>query len=627
MKKAVLIGLDAATLGLMDRYSKEGFLPYITSLMEEGTTTEAFCALPPATSVNWNTISTGAYPGTHGVVSMAMVNPMGQLDKYESGFSSKHCLAEHIWDAVEGAGGRVILLKYTTSWPPTIKKSVQVEGYGDPDTSIHYISPKTVYTEQKNEVPYIFGATRALGRSCFMSFQVKLSPASGWRELPKSFSKPLETELVLRPLTGSSKTVFALLVDRHQKGYDTVIISPQKNPKESWAELSVGQFSPWIAEVFRTSSGEKEGVFRFKLYALSPDATRFRLYRSQIWPTSGWTFPISLAKELTEEIGPYHCIAGTTWVVGHWLGGPGRGNREEMEYLIDDFRCQKDWLGKAANYLMTGYEWDFLATQFHAIDLIDHAYYGFIRPEDPLSKVADTMIREAYVLSDEYVGEILKQTDDETFVVVVSDHGYIEHNTAGSVNVNRLLAANGLLYYKEIELGDEYDESAADGKRRITVVDWSRTKAYESGNFVWINLKGRQPNGIVDPSEYEDLRNEVIRLLETANSPLNPSDRFTHVVMKKEDAEIFGFWGDRVGDIVYFAKAWYHGGHHGNFNTSRGKHGSMRAAAIFKGPGVKKGERLKRPIHLVDIAPTIASAMNIPGPRNAEGRILHEIFK
>jgi len=626
MTKAILIGLDAATLDLIDKYSKEGVLPNITALMEEGTTTEAFCCLPPATSVNWNTVSTGAYPGTHGVVSMAMANPRDQPDKYESGFSSKHCLAEHIWDAAEGAGKKVILLKYTTSWPPTIKNGIQVEGYADPDTSIHFISPKTVYTEQKNEVPYIFGATKAPGKKCFMSFQIKPHPANDWYNLPKSFSEPLETELILKPIEGASKTVFVLLIDRHRKGYDTIVISPRKNTEERWAELSVGQFSPWITEKFQTSKGEVEGIFRFKLYALSPDATRIRLYRSHIWPTSGWTYPYSLATELTKEIGPYYDIAGTTWVIGHWLGGPGRGNKEEMEFLIDEFGYQKDWLGKAANYLMSNHEWDFFATQLHAIDLINHAYYRFINPEDPLSRVANKMIREAYRLSDKYVGEILKQTDDETFIVVLSDHGYIEHNTQGSVNINQLLATNGLLYYKEIELGDECDESA-DGKRKIPIIDWSRTKAYESGNFVWINLKGRQPNGIVEPSEYEDLRNEIVRLLESANSPLNPVDKFTHIVMKKEDAEIFGLWGDRVGDIVYFAKAWYHGGHHGNFNTTRGKYGSMRAVAIFKGPGVKKGERLKRPIFLVDIAPTIAHVMNIPTPKNAEGRILHEVFK
>jgi len=80
-----------------------------------------------------------------------------------------------------------------------------------------------------------------------------------------------------------------------------------------------------------------------------------------------------------------------------------------------------------------------------------------------------------------------------------------------------------------------------------------------------------------------------------ANSPLNFSDRFTHTAVKEEDAEIFGFWGDRVGDFAYFAKAWYHRGHYCDFNTSRGK-GGQRARQPSKGPSVKKGERLKRPL-------------------------------
>ena len=91
INKAVLIGLDAATLDMIQKYSKKGTLPNLSKLMGEGFTTEALCALPPATSVNWNTISTGAYAGTHGVTSMAMINHRGRLEEYTSGFSSRHC--------------------------------------------------------------------------------------------------------------------------------------------------------------------------------------------------------------------------------------------------------------------------------------------------------------------------------------------------------------------------------------------------------------------------------------------------------------------------------------------------------------------------------------------------------
>ena len=73
--KVALIGLDAVTVDMLNRYGTEGKLPHLQQLMEEGFTTESFCSLPPATSVNWNTIATGCYAGTHGVTAPAMQLP------------------------------------------------------------------------------------------------------------------------------------------------------------------------------------------------------------------------------------------------------------------------------------------------------------------------------------------------------------------------------------------------------------------------------------------------------------------------------------------------------------------------------------------------------------------------
>ncbi len=622
--RAVLIGLDGATLDLVDQYAGEGALPNLKRLMEEGVAAEALCALPPATSVNWNTVSTGAYAGTHGVVSMAMIDPRGRLDEYRSGFSSDLCLAEHLWDAAERAGKRSILLKYTTSWPPSIRRGVQVEGFADPDWSMFAISPKTVYT---NELGYSgpppasdlrrFGATKALLKHCATPYQVRFRPAEGWKNLLGSRSPPLETELPLAPIDGEAKTAFAAALDSEGKGYDTLVISPVRDAAEAWGVIHVGEFSPWITEAFRTGRGEAEGTFRFKLYRLSPDASEIRLYRTIIFPAESWTYPGSLASELTREIGPFHSIAGIP-LPGQWIGYP-----EAAEYYADEFGYQGEWLARAAHYLMSRYDWDLFATQFHAIDLIDHFFFPYLDPANPRHGWGAPMVRRGYELSDRYVGEILDETGEETFTVVVSDHGYIE-TRPGTVNVNQLLADHGLLRYEEGEAGPGGRPPQPARARRI---DWSRTKAFESGNFVWVNLKGRQPNGIVEPGEYEALRDEIVRILESAPPATSPGDRFAHVVVKKEDAEAFGLWGDRVGDVVYFHKAWYHGGHHGNFHTTRGRFGSMRAMAIFKGPGVRRGERLKKPINLVDVAPTIAHAISIPTPRDADGRVLHELWE
>lgn len=622
-KKAVLIGLDGATLDLIQKYADKGVLPNLKRLMAEGVTTEAFCALPPATSVNWNTVSTGAYAGTHGVVSMAMLDPKGPLDKFTSGFSSEHCLAEHIWDSCERRDKTPLLLKYTTSWPPTIKKGIQVEGYGDPDATIFAISPKTVYTDEENSLPAIFGATKHPGRNCAMSFQMKLKPVrppTDWKNLPQSTRPPLEAQLPIVPIKGKPRIVYGLIFARGE-GYDSIVISPEKDSEKRWAQIGVGEFSPWLTETFETTEGPKSGTFRFKLYALSPDARKIRLYRSIIYQTTGWTYPASLADELLREIGPFDSIAAIP-MPGRWIGRP-----EQAEFFADEFGYQGEWLSKAAKYLMNRYHWDLFCTQFHAIDLTDHSFFPALDPDNSFHSAGSKAIETAYRQSDEYVGKILEELDEDAFVCVVSDHGFIEPRAKpGSwLNVNQLLVEAGLQFHKEVDA--LVDDSMATGApRKVTVIDWSRTKAVETGNFIWINLKGRQPGGIVSPEEYEPLRSQIIGLIEKASPATDSEARYAQIVLRREDAEVFGLWGERVGDLVWFAKAEYKGGHHGNFHTYRGRFGSMRAVAIFKGPGIKKGVMLPRPINLVDIAPTLSSAIEIPIPRNCEGRALQEIW-
>ena len=621
INKAVLIGLDAATLDMIQKYSKKGALPNLTKLMKEGFTTEALCALPPATSVNWNTISTGAYAGTHGVTSMAMINPRGRLEEYTSGFSSRHCKVEHIWDVAERVGKKPILLKYTTSWPPTIKKGIQVGGYADPDCSIFAICPKTLYTDEYNEIPWIFGGTKAPGRKCALSFQVKFRLAKNWPDIPETKLTPLEAELQMAPIEGKPKRFYILVVnDKIGSGYNSVIISPTKSMKEKWGQIRVGEFSPWIRESFQTSGGEKEGIFRFKLYFLAPDASKIRLYQSMVFPPSGWTFPESLGPELTREIGPYQPIAGMP-VPGRWMERP-----QQADYFVDEFGYQGEWLSKAAQYLMSRYEWHLFMTQFHAIDLTNHSFFDCLKPEDPFHEKGSEMIEKAYMLSDAYVGEILKEVEDDALVMIVSDHGYIEHQP-GIIDINRLLAKHGLLFYKEKQVLIEDSMQTGAGTGKAFVVDWTKTKAFESGNFIWINLKGRQPNGIVDAKDYDSLCNEIVRIIESATPSGNPHDKYAQIVLRREDAEAFGLWGENVGDVIYFAKACFKGGHHGNFHTSRGRYGSMRAVTIIKGPGIRAGMINPKPINLVDIAPTMAYALSIPIPKNAEGRVLREIWE
>lgn len=126
----------------------------------------------------------------------------------------------------------------------------------------------------------------------------------------------------------------------------------------------------------------------------------------------------------------------------------------------------------------------------------------------------------------------------------------------------------------------------------------------------------------------------------------------------KEDAPDLGLNGDRIGDLVYFLKPPY-GIFDGSLNSINGLYLSQNqfnksevnnsqkffgahsyylpsttlddisvsAPLIISGPGIKKGALLNSPINLIDIAPTLAHLMQIPPPKNSQGKVLYELFK
>jgi predicted AlkP superfamily phosphohydrolase/phosphomutase len=175
--------------------------------------------------------------------------------------------------------------------------------------------------------------------------------------------------------------------------------------------------------------------------------------------------------------------------------------------------------------------------------------------------------------------------------------------------------------------------------------------------FIWINLKNRDPHGIVNQGEYEEVRNQVIEILENVKDPMTNKKVF-HSIIKKEDAFDLGLNGNRIGDLIYFLNPPY-GIFDGNLNSINasilpnnyfkklevynsqkffGAHAyylpstkfdkfSISAPFIICGPGIKEGVVLNKLVNLIDIAPTLSHILKIPIPLNSQGKVLFEVFK
>ena len=630
---AVIIGLDGLMLEYLDQYVADGHCPNLARLLRGGASADAYSAQPPATPVNWNTIATGCYTGGHGVHGMnyhTMGEPVTAAGV--SSFNADWRTAEPLWTANERGGGTSLLLRYTCSWPPTLTRGVQVDGHGDPRTNLAQVSQRHCWAtyplpNPPTGRPYGLGPWAGPDGSIPWAYQVTLTTAT-WANLPADVTRTLEADCTL-PLTrgGASQPLHALLVDRGQ-GFAEVRVNTGRDWQGS-VSAGAGEWTGWLTIPVASDGRDGQAYLRFKVMELAADGARFKLYAPGAFPDRGWTVPDELCGSLVDSIGPYAETAGA--------GAAYRAGWTDIATFLEECEFQVDWLCAAARRLMWEVPWNLFMAQLHITDHVGHILMGHIDPESAyyradLAAASAAGYRRTYELADRYVGAILEHTPDDATVVVVSDHGMYPIRLP-VVDVNTVLREAGL----QDPNGDPAQTKAA----------WY----YESA--IRINVRGRDEGGIVEPgSEYEAVRDQVIRALEDYRDD-RTGERVFQLVMRVEDAAVFGWYGDRAGDIVYLqkprlagrgrgpgpgvyddatpVKGWLPntGEHHYLWQMAPRSDGSApggRAAFIMRAPGVRPGYRRPGAIELVDVAPTVSFVSGIPVPRHAEGRIRHDLF-
>jgi len=632
-KRIMIIGLDGASIDLTDKYIQEGRLPNIARLMESGYSAPGLAALPTATSINWTTLATGAWPGTHGIVGMQVHLPgRGHPTEAVTGFDTRLCHAEYLWNAVERGGKLPLLVRYTCSWPPTVTTGIQVDGDGKSwtQTNPSLMCPTIAYSS--DDVRW--------------AVRLEIRPAEGWVGLPEA-EEALESELVVpafgpplnpprrggsleaSPPTGGgtypspplggieggdwpyahtppmdSGVRFHLLLRKGPSGgYKTATICRRKDLDSAFGVLRPGEWSDVAYETFDSRHGKRKGGIWFKLMALSPDGQQVTLFAPEVFPCDGvFCRPESLAAELTDVAGPYldepghvaHCFRG--WV------------QEDTYFELLEYQAQ--WFTNAAEYLFSRNDWHLFMMQAHGLDWSMHVFtghHGLV--VDPYPDPLDWVGRN-FEIYDRMVGRFVEMADEETVIMVVSDHGAITSNPDID-DPARLFEAAGLLA-----------RTPEGGGQGPSAIDWSRTKAVFTHGGIWVNLAGRDPGGIVQPGkEYERVRDTIIALLYDIRDEETGKPKID-VALRREDARIGGLYGKRVPDVIFALNPQF-GGNHGELPTARWGESSLRSLFIMAGPGIKKGFR-GRSFWLVDVAPTAAYLIGAPRPRQADGAVLFD---
>ncbi len=610
-----MIGLDAPIAPTVFRHIGEGSLPNLAGLVERGVTCpNCLVPYPTITSSNWTTIATGAWPGTHGITGYSVHRPGDPLDRIHDGFDSADKVAETLYEAAARVGKRSILFDWPAAWPATVEDSIVIGGGG-----VGINSWRVPHGNERKGVT--IGSYQLVSTKEYpFAKKVSFEQASGWRRIDDVDALEAEVKLDFRvpPEPAANEVVpkrwHLLLRKGTTETYDTLLISESKDAREAFVSLRPGEWSPILTQDFDTSAGRKSGAFRCKLLELSPDGRDLRLYITIVNSLEGWSHPREIASTIRSEEGlPSPRDGFHPYLLG-WI---------DHETLAEVVEYQHIWIADAVSQLLKG-DWDIFMMHAHCPDWM---YHTFSREIDPNTN-PDRESRERhaklelrlYQSLDHMIGRILKHADEDTLVFVVSDHG--AKASGRSFRVSEILLKEGLTVLSDPTEGSD-PIAAAQAK-----VDWSRTMAYaQRACYVYVNTKGRDPQGIVEQGEeYEEVRDKVIRALydytdpETGRKPVS-------VALRREDARILGLYGDTIGDIVYALDPKF-GGEHGNFlPTVEEGIGSMRGLLIMVGPGISRGLTVERTVWLTDIAPTISYLAEIPIPRDAEGAVIYQALE
>lgn len=390
---------------------------------------------------------------------------------------------------------------------------------------------------------------------------------------------------------------------------------------------------------------------------------------------SGFTYPPGLQAELEDHLPQYRVITEDFRFMRN--GHPERAREE----LLDEI----DWRFSAVEYLMNTRPWDFIMLVSTSTDGASHFFWKYFDPGHLLydpekGKTYGNTLLEVYQKADERIGRLLEDIDENIHAIVVSDHGSASVSDR-AIYLNLWLAQEGLLHFH----GDGRSKSGKAAFSAGTVrairalksvynklipswriqagltrlfsglrkrfetevffadVDWSRTRAYseEIRGSIWINLKGRDPAGIVEPgAEYESIRDVIIERLSGLQDP-ETGKPLVRKVWRREDL-YEGPFVDRFPDLlietddtpmVFRARSYARGREPVQVlekdelarSPVTGSH-VMDGLLILYGNVIKTGKQLPK-CSILDVAPTVLYLMGLPVPSDMDGRVIIEGIK
>ena len=514
--KVIVIGFDGMDPQLTERMMDAGELPVLDAIRKKNGYRRLGTSNPPQSPVAWANFINGAGPGTHGIFDFIHRDPARQCFPFYS--AAETCEGEgHVdfrnhrlqlnfwpfnhaptqtllrregvpfWSYLDEAGIPSAFYDLPSNYPPSKSQHGNhrcLSGMGSPDllgtygTYQHYAEDGPVRTKDEP------GGMRSM-----LFFENETADAFVTGPQDSFLQHPVPVKVPFQVHRDIQSKAAVIEIQDH-----TIIL---KN----------GQWSKWIPLDFRLSlpapllDEHISGICRFYLQEVAPN---FRLYVTPINidpsnPAVPFTEPENFSEEISSELGLFY----TT------------GFQEDHKALSNKVFDEAEFAAQAQivldermnmlRYAMKNYEEGLLFFYFSSTDLQSHMFWWDSDEDHPSrSKEAAAKyfehIKDIYRRADHIVGDVIKQHGDSAHILVMSDHGFA--NFKRQFNLNTWLRDNGYL-------------GPSDATSVMSDVDWSATRAYGLGiNGLYLNLKGREKFGIVNPEEKDALLNELVAKLE-----------------------------------------------------------------------------------------------------------------
>ena len=501
VRRFVILGLDGLEPTLVERFMSEGKLPNFERLKEHGCYLKLGTTAPPLSPVAWSSFLTGCNPGKHGIFdfltrdkrsyapalsSVRIRGPRRTLNvgryRIPLGKPDIRLLrkGKPFWNILGEHGIFSNIIRVPITFPPEEFRGVLLSAMCVPDLRGSQGTFSYYSTAADGEEEYIGGEQIRVQRNGDVIRSHLVGPESTFTKNGGTLRCPFEVRVNNR---------------------DTA----QLKVCGQTIKLSKGEYTPWTKVSFKAGLGVKvKGICEFLLLETEPE---FRLYVTPIQidparPALPISHPTVYATYLSKLLGTYATLglAEDTW----GLNAKVLDDQAFLHQCLEADGERADMFFDALEKVRHG----LCVCVVDGPDRIQHMFWRYIDPEHPArggqgGREHRDAIEKMYLRMDELVGDTLAECDDDkTVLMVISDHGF--NSFRRGIDLNYWLEQNGYLKLEPDGRGQKY----------LAGVDWSQTKAYCMGLAgVWLNVRGREAQGIVEPSDAAALRQELCHRL------------------------------------------------------------------------------------------------------------------